>query len=108
LRLLKEGDRRKESIQGSTFARFVAQAPPTMVLAADFTSITAAFGERGRTVYLPVEAGHLSQTLRLSAAASGMSSGIVGAFDPARIKALFGIKEEPLLLLPMGYPLSDR
>jgi SagB-type dehydrogenase family enzyme len=108
LKMLKEGDHRKESIEGSTYARFIAQAPATVVLAADFAAMTAAFGERGRSLYLPVEVGHLSQTLRLTATAVGLSVGIVGAFDPARIKDLFGISEEPLLFLPLGYPLSDR
>ena len=103
LKRLKEGDHRKESVKGSMYGGFVARAPATVVLAADSGPMSAMFGERGRGLYLPLEVGHLSQTLRLAAASAGISVGIVGAFHHGRIKCLLGIQEEPLLLLPLGY-----
>lgn len=101
LKLLKEGDFRTQVVEGSQYALFAAQAPATLVVTADLGKIS---GERGRTVYLPMEVGYVAQTMRLAAASAGLSSGIIGSFEPAKAKALFGIKDEPILLLPFGYP----
>jgi SagB-type dehydrogenase family enzyme len=103
LKLLKAGDNRKKAVEGSTYASFVALAPATVVLAADYGSVSG-LGERGRSVFLPFEVGQVAQMLRLGAAASGLAVGISGGFNPTLIKDLFGIAEEPFVLLPFGYP----
>jgi len=102
LKLLKAGDNRKNAVEGSPYAGFVALAPATVALASDY-NVVSGLGERGRSVVLPFEVGQVSQMLRLGAAASGLEVGIVGDFDPIRIKTLFGIAEEPFVLLPFGY-----
>ena len=78
--------------------------PATVVLAAEYDWTSTAFGERGRVLYVPLDAGHVSQTLRLAAAAAGLAVGIAGQFDHARIRDMLAIREEPLLLLTLGHP----
>jgi len=59
---------------------FIAQAPVTIVLAAEFDRTTGRYGERGiRYVYM--EAGHAGQNIHLEAEALGLGSVGVGAFD---------------------------
>ncbi len=73
--------------------------------AADFNRTTLAFGERGKLLYVPLEAGHSSQNLRLAAAALGIGVGIAGEFNHTTVKDLLGIELEPLLILTLGPPL---
>ncbi|MCX7038409.1 MAG: SagB/ThcOx family dehydrogenase [Spirochaetes bacterium] len=102
--LLKSGDLRRQAVEGSWDAAFVALAPATVILAADYESASNTFGERGRSLYVPVDVGHVSQTIRLAATAAGLVVGIAGEFDHARIKDILGIGEDPLLLLALGHP----
>lgn len=104
LKKIKEGDLRREAVKGSPYAGFVRQAPVTVVLAAEYGWTSTAFGERGRSLYVPLDVGHVSQTLRLAAAAAGLVGGIAGEFDHVAVKELLGIPEEPLLLIALGYP----
>jgi SagB-type dehydrogenase family enzyme len=103
MKLLKPGDHREELVKGSSEAGFAARAPATVLLAADFRSSESMFGERGRLLYVPMEAGHVSQNLRLAAAAVGLRVGIAGEFDHSAARTLLGIAEEPLLLLTLGH-----
>ena len=104
LRRLRSGDMRREAVAGSPLAGFVRLAPATVILAADDTRSTVAFGERGERLYVGMDTGHVSQTLRLAAAAAGLGVGIAGQFDHATVATVLAIPEEPLLLLTLGHP----
>lgn len=101
LKLLKPGDIREEIAIASQL--FVYQAPITFFLAADYKATTEEFGDRGKHLYIPIEAGAASQNLRISAAALGLSVGIAGQFDHTEMKELLNINDDPLLLLTVGY-----
>ncbi len=103
LKILKPGDHRRELVEGSGQAGFAALAPATVVLAADYGWTTTAFGERGKNLYVPLDAGHVSQSLRLAATAVGLAVGMAGQFDHAQVQDLLGITDEPLLILTLGH-----
>jgi len=104
LERLKQGDVRRALALASLLQGFVSRAPASVVLAADFEKTAAKYGERGKSRYVPLDAGHASQNLRLAASALGLGVGIVGAFEDNAVKNILGIKEEPLLILPLGRP----
>ncbi len=81
--------------------------PPAAVLAiAAVPERTAAkYGDRGRR-YVDMETGHAAQNVYLQAAALGLGTVTVGAFDDAEVARLLGLgaAEEPLYLMPVGHP----
>lgn len=100
LTLIKLGDQRKDIVTDGRYAGFGAP-PMIIVMAVDFKR--APFGERGRVLYVPIDAGHASQNLRLVAAAWELGAGIAGEFDAKVVKDLLGCKEDPILLIPLGH-----
>ena len=80
---------------------FVRDAPVSIIIAADFSKITARFGERGN-MYIQMEAGSAYQNISLEAVNLGLGTVVVGAFDAKSLKESLGIAEEPLCILPVG------
>lgn len=58
-------------------------------------------GRRGDR-YLYMEAGAVAQNIALQAVEVQVGTVLVGGFDDERVKALLGIENEPLVLLPLG------
>lgn len=83
----------------------VSSAPLDIVLCSVHKKITAKYGERG-VRYAHIEAGHIAQNIHLEAAALGLGSVPVGAFDDAKVKAALKLPEgcEPLYIIPVGWP----
>jgi nitroreductase len=50
------------------------------------------------------EAGHAGQNMHLQAEALGLATVVVGAFSDERVKAILGVEEEPLYIMPVGKP----
>lgn len=83
---------------------FIAQAPVTIVMAAEFSRTTGRYGERGiRYVYM--ESGHAAQNIHLEAEALGLGSVAVGAFDDAAISKVLKLSGnlEPLYMVVVGH-----
>ena len=103
LEVVKKGDLRKELARAALSQMFVARAPATIVVAADYDRTAGRYGERaGR--YVHMEAGHVGQNIYLQCEALGMGTCAVGAFDDSAVKEILGVGEEPLYLMPVGYP----
>ncbi|CAB3287626.1 SagB-type dehydrogenase domain protein [Methanocaldococcus lauensis] len=86
---------------------FIAVAPIVIIIAADFERTTRVYGDRGfRYVYM--EVGHVAQNIYLMATSLGLGTVSVGAFYDSEIKNILGIDEYPLLLMPVGVPLSEE
>jgi SagB-type dehydrogenase family enzyme len=98
-----EGDLRAALAQAALGQAFIGAAPATVILAADYGRTTGRYGQRG-TRYVHMEAGGVTQSLCLQAASLGLGCVVVGAFDDKAVKDILGILEEPLLLVPVGWP----
>lgn len=88
-----------------TLQNWVKSAPAIVVVAAVSARTSARYGERASR-YVQFEAGACAHSLALQAAALGLGSGIVGAFDDAAVKRALGLaaEEDVLLLIPVGVP----
>ena len=102
----RQGDIRPDLAQAAWGQQFVAQAPCTFVISAIFERTTQRYGERGQVRYVPMDVGHAAQNLLLQAVALGLASVPVGAFNDLATKGVLSLpeQEEPLYLLPVGYP----
>ncbi len=100
----RKGDLRAALARAAHRQPFVAQAPLSVLLAADYPRITESYGRRGLR-YALLEAGHVAQNLLLAATGLGMGGVPVGAFDEDAVHALLGIPQEPVYLVPVGFPL---
>lgn len=79
----------------------VAEAPAIIIIGADYARTTKRYGERGHR-YVHVEAGHVAQNIYLQAEARGLGTVAIGAFDDEEVARVLGVKETPLLLMPVG------
>lgn len=102
---LGRGDRRRELAVAALGQAWIATAPAILAIAAVFPRTMAAYGERGRR-YALIEVGHAAQNVYLQAAALGLGTTEVGAFEDLAVQRLLGLPaaEEPLALLPVGRP----
>ena len=101
---VKGGDVRRDIALGSLGQMWMAEAPLTIVITAEYERSTGKYGRRGIR-YSMIEAGHIGQNLFLQARAMGLEAGIVGAFEDSKIIKIMGIEKthEPLLIMPVGY-----
>ncbi len=102
--LIKEGDARRDMAIAALSQMWMAYAPLTLVITAEYSRIMGKYGHRG-VRYAMIEAGHIGQNIFLQSQAMGLEAGIVGAFEDDKIIEVMGIKKthEPLLLMPVGY-----
>lgn len=101
--LVSKGDKRQELFQASLRQSSLRNAPGVLIFTAVMERTTRRYGERGiRYVYM--EAGHASQNVYLQAAALGLGTVAIGAFDDRAVKAILDLpeQEQPLYLMPLG------
>ena len=84
---------------------FVAQAPVVVVACADLERAGAAYGQRGQVLYCLQDTAAAVQNLLLAAAAEGLGSCWVGAFDERAVSRVLGLGSglRPTALVPLGY-----
>jgi SagB-type dehydrogenase family enzyme len=103
--LVSKGDKRQDLFQASLRQSSLRNAPGVLIFTAIMERTTRRYGERGiRYVYM--EAGHASQNVYLQAAALGLGTVAIGAFDDRAVKAILDLpeQEQPLYLMPLFYP----
>lgn len=105
LEQITAGDLREVVAQASLRQRWMADAPLSLVVTAQYSRIEGKYGSRGRR-YALMEAGHVGQNVFLQAEALGLAAGIVGAFDDGRLANALHLPggHEPLLVMPVGHP----
>ncbi|MFW6282031.1 MAG: SagB/ThcOx family dehydrogenase [bacterium] len=79
----------------------VKDSAGVIIISALYERTTKKYGERGKK-YVHMEAGSASQNINLTAKNYNLGTVVIGAFDNSEIKRLINIKEEPLLLIPVG------
>ncbi len=99
------GDRRAAIAEAALSQRWIADAAAILVIAAVEERTTVKYGRRG-VRYVHIETGHAAQNVYLQAAALGLGTTIVGAFDDAAVTEVADLRHEetPLCLLPIGRP----
>jgi len=104
LSTVQQGDKRKDVAEASVWQMWMAHAPLTLVITAEYSRITVKYRERGIR-YAMIEAGHIGQNIFLQCQAMGLEAGIVGAFEDQEIIRVLGIGKthEPLLIMPVGF-----
>ena len=104
LSLIAKSDLRDAVARVSLSQMWMAKAPLSLIITAEYKQVTVKYGERG-VRYAMIEAGHMGQNLFLQAEALGLKAGIVGAFHDERLKRILDLpgKETPLAVMPVGH-----
>ena len=104
LELLKEGDLRQPLAEASLRQHFIAEAPVSLIMTAEYARTTGRYLERGKR-YVHMEIGHAGQNVYLQAEALGLGTVAVGAFSDASVSRILNLpkKEEPLYIMPVGH-----
>ncbi|USH00153.1 SagB/ThcOx family dehydrogenase [Thermococcus argininiproducens] len=103
LKLIREGDLRKELVQACLGQKCVATAPVNIVMVAHYERTTSKYGERGIR-YVHIDAGHMGQNIYLQATALGLGTVAVGAFRDDEVKRVLDVEGDPLYIFPIGRP----
>lgn len=103
LRRTDEGDVRHLLARAALRQGAVRHAPAVLVFCAEYRRTTVKYGQRG-VRYVFMEIGHASQNVCLQAAALGLGSVTIGAFDDRDVKKILKCpdEEEVLYLMPVG------
>lgn len=101
----REGDVRRALAAAAWDQTWIADAAAVLVIAAVEQRTTRKYGGRG-VRYVHFEAGHAAQNVALEAAALGLGTVTVGAFDDDRVGELLVLPEgeAPLYIMPLGRP----
>ena len=100
---ISSGDIRAGLAEAAIQQKCVSRCAVAVVLAAVYERTTAEYGERG-IQYVHMEIGHVGQNIHLQAAALGLGSVAVGAFEDHAVASLLGLprNEHPLYIMPLG------
>ncbi len=103
LDLWAKDDKRRELFAAALSQSSILQAAAVFAISAFYKRTTAKYGDRGIR-YVHMEAGHAAQNLLLQAAALGLGSVLVGAFNDESVRRVLMLKqiEAPLYLIPVG------
>jgi SagB-type dehydrogenase family enzyme len=82
---------------------FIASAPVSIVIAADYARTGTVYGERG-VRYVHIEVGHAGQNVYLACAALGLGTVAVGAFNDEGVGRAMDLplRIEPIYVMPVG------
>ena len=103
LRLVRAGDIRGGLAVACLRQMFIAEAPVSVVIAAEYERTMRVYGKRG-VRYVLMEAGHVSQNIYLQCEALGLATVAIGAFDDGEVARVVNLprKHEPLYVMPVG------
>ncbi len=101
--LVKSGDLRRPLFSASLRQECVRDAPAVLAIAGVYERTARKYGKRARR-YVQMEVGHAAQNVYLQAAANGLATVIVGAFDDGDVQKVLGLQvdHEILALMPLG------
>ena len=100
-----DGDMRQELLLAvaSYNQSAVGSAAIDIVITAAYERTTQRFGDRGIR-YVILEAGHVAQNIYLQCESLGLNTVSMGSFNDQEVKNLLNIEEDPLYIMPVGYP----
>jgi len=101
-----EGDLRADLASAALRQSYIQDAPLTIVITAVYERTSRKYGNRGEVRYVHMDAGHAAENIFLQAVALDLGTVTVGAFVDHEVKKLLNVREEePLLIMPIGWPL---
>jgi len=100
-----EGDVRQTLARLSAGQMFIAEAPLSLLVTAEYERTTKKYGDRG-VRYVHMEAGHVGQNVYLQAEALGLGTVTIGAFQDEEISQALDLPSghRPLYVMPIGQP----
>jgi len=103
LTLVRPGDIRGGLAVACIQQMFIAEAPVSFVIAAEYERTTRVYGKRG-VRYVLMEAGHVSQNIYLQCEALGLATVAIGAFYDEDVVRIVNLprKHRPLYVMPVG------
>lgn len=106
LEITRAGDHRAALMQAALDQEFILQAPVTIVIAAVPERTVNRYGKERSPRYIYLEVGHAAQNLMLQAAALGLGTVPVGAYNDEAVTQILALSGNtiPLYILPIGYP----
>ncbi len=106
LRLVRQEDLRANLSRACLEQEFIAQAPISVVICADFSITAGRYGRERSPRYVHLEVGHAAQNLMLQATALGIGSVLVGAFSDRQVSEVLDLPRplRALAVIPLGYP----
>lgn len=104
--LVSDAGRKAELAAASGGQEFLCQAPVVLAFCADSARSTERYGKRGAELYCVQDATIACTFALLAAAAIGLASVWVGAFDEQKVRRIIGAPaaQRPVAMLPIGYP----
>lgn len=100
----KSGDLRHKLAQAALGQYFIAQAPVSLVIVAEYERTTSKYGQRG-VRYVHIEVGHVGENIYLQAEALGLGTVAVGAFNDEEVAKILNLSPayQPLYIMPLGF-----
>jgi nitroreductase len=97
-----DGEIRQRLAEASNNQMFIARAAYVLVICAETDKRLMSCGQPAYAVDAAIITDHIT----LAAAAEGLGTCWIGAFDPEKVKSILGIPEkiEAAAVLPLGYP----
>jgi SagB-type dehydrogenase family enzyme len=103
LTLVRPGDIRGGLAVACIRQMFIAEAPVSFVITAEYERAIRRYGDR--TVrYALIEVGHVAQNIYLQCEALGLATVAIGAFDDGEVARVVNLprKHRPLYVMPVG------
>ena len=103
------GDQRLKLSRACLDQRFIAQAPLSLLISAQYERTTLRYGERG-VRYVHMEVGHVGQNVALQALSLGLDTVMIGAFWDDQVAECLKLPPElqPLCVIPVGRRTRGR
>lgn len=104
--IVEEGAGKSALAKAASGQGFLASAPLLLVFCADVERGRSQYGDRGAQLFALQDATIAATYAQLAAAAEGLGSCWVGAFDDARVREVLAIPDRlrPIAILAVGYP----
>lgn len=101
---LQDKDIRKDLGKVCSGQMFIAEAPASLIIAAEYQRTTFRYGERG-VRYVHMEVGSVCQNIHLQAESLELGTVIIGAFYDTKVKKVLDLPDKlaPIAIMPVGY-----
>ena len=108
LTLHYDSDVRQELTSAASGQDYICQAAVDIVICAVYERTLMRYGRRGER-YVHMEVGHAGQNIHLQAAALGLATVIIGAFNDEQVRQVLRLDKQykPLYIMPVGKPVTE-